>query len=234
MFPHGLEWSLFVLKSWNGVPLFGSNHCRRMFTIKYYLNLEVLHSSRITILMLQCLNCQIQIWHCYCFILPLLPPPHPPWQQEAGLESNVKQGLPHLLTLILILLTLWTNAGQKFILALGEIYRVVKVLGASARLFKLWVLLSSAKVDIFVLLEECSTIWSSSGLEDALHCICDPVGFEYDATVQALLASIKHVHDLDVLPLQNHIFAQQKPICQLSLLTPEMVPGKWISGESSS
>lgn len=120
---------------------------------------------------------------------------------------------------------LFEPRGQKFILALGEIYRVVKVLGASARLFKLWVLLSSAKVDIFVLLEECSTIWSSSGLEDALHCICDPVGFEYDATVQALLASIKHVHDLDVLPLQNHIFAQQKPICQLSLLTPEMVPG---------
>lgn len=78
MFPHGLEWSLFVLKSWNRVPLFGSNHCRRMFTIKYYMNLEVLHSSSITILMLQCLNCQIQIWHCYCFILPLLPPPHPP------------------------------------------------------------------------------------------------------------------------------------------------------------
>ncbi|RVW53282.1 hypothetical protein CK203_100507 [Vitis vinifera] len=109
---------------------------------------------------------------------PFAAAPPPPWQQEAG---------------------------QKFILALGEIYRVVKVLGASARLFKLWVLLSSAKVDIFVLLEECSTIWSSSGLEDALHCICDPVGFEYDATVQALLASIKHVHDLDVLPLQNHI-----------------------------
>ena len=109
---------------------------------------------------------------------------------------------------------------------------MVEVLGASARLFKPWLLLSSEKVDIFDLLEECSTVWSSLGLEDALHCLCDPFGFEYDGTVHALLASIKYVHDLDVLSLQNLVFTQQKPTCQMSLLTPEMVPGKWFSGES--
>ncbi|XP_052193434.1 uncharacterized protein LOC127801934 [Diospyros lotus] len=115
--------------------------------------------------------------------------------------------------------------GKHFILALGEIYRVVLVLGASIKLYKPWVLSSSVNSkSIDVLLEECYTLWLSSGLEEALLGISDPIDFEYHSTVEALWESIKYIHDLDVLDLGNHVFNQKASVCQLSLLTSEAVP----------
>ncbi|KAL7157758.1 hypothetical protein ABFS83_02G098300 [Erythranthe nasuta] len=107
--------------------------------------------------------------------------------------------------------------GRKFFLALGEIYKVVVVLGASAKLFKPWTL--SVSVDsppaIYILLEECHAVWSSSGIEEAFSSALDN---------SSLLKSIKHILDLDALTLENYLFAEKESRCWLSILTAEAVP----------
>lgn len=118
-------------------------------------------------------------------------------------------------------------AGRRYILALGEIYRVVGVLGASIKLYKPWILTSTADFSATsVLLRECSLFWSSYGLEEALHGISDPLEFPYDGTVTALLESIKDVHGLDECQLQTSNFAKEECICWISLLSAGSVPGK--------
>ncbi|KAF8392434.1 hypothetical protein HHK36_022776 [Tetracentron sinense] len=115
--------------------------------------------------------------------------------------------------------------GQRYILALGEIYRVVGVLRVSATLYKPWILSSLEDLgDLSGLLEECTALWSDLGLEEALRSIDGSVGSLYDGTIKALLESIKSVHDLNELAFQNHVFPQQEPICRLSLLSLGMVP----------
>ncbi|OVA05754.1 hypothetical protein BVC80_9037g2 [Macleaya cordata] len=115
--------------------------------------------------------------------------------------------------------------GQQYVLALGEIYRVVGVLRTSSTLYKPWILSSLANPkDIFALLEECTAAWSDSRLEEALLSFSDQVGFGYEGTIKALLESIKSVHDLDGVALQNYVFALQEPICRLSLLSLKIVP----------
>uniref|UniRef100_A0A5B6ZLA6 Synergin gamma C-terminal domain-containing protein n=2 Tax=Davidia involucrata TaxID=16924 RepID=A0A5B6ZLA6_DAVIN len=115
--------------------------------------------------------------------------------------------------------------GKQFIFALGEVYRVVAVIGASARLYKPWILSSSVDpTSIYALLEECYTLWSHSGLEEALRSISDPIDVEYDRKVKALLESIKYIHDLDALALGNHAFSQEEPKCRLSALPSGAVP----------
>lgn len=124
---------------------------------------------------------------------------------------------------ILILSKLRTMmTGKKFVLALGEIYRLVVALGASAKLFKPWIL--SGSVDspsIYILLEECRVVWSTSGLEEALSSVLAPTTVD-DAS---LFKSIKHILSLDVLELENYVFAEKESRCCLSLLTAGVVPG---------
>lgn len=116
--------------------------------------------------------------------------------------------------------------GKQHILALGEVYRAIRVLGASAMLYKPWILLKYRDFSgMSALLDECTAIWSSSGLEEALQSISDPLEFQYEETVKALLESIKHVCTLDVGVLQKAIFSCEEPVCRLSLLNPGTVPG---------
>ncbi|XP_011087384.1 uncharacterized protein LOC105168888 isoform X2 [Sesamum indicum] len=112
--------------------------------------------------------------------------------------------------------------GRKFVLALGEIYRVVVILGASAKLFKPWVL--SCSVDsptVCALPEECHALWSTSGLEEAFLSVSGPTA----SNNTSLLSSIKHILGLDALVLQNHVFMGKKSLCRLSMLTAEVAPG---------
>ncbi|KAJ6694297.1 hypothetical protein OIU85_005024 [Salix viminalis] len=116
--------------------------------------------------------------------------------------------------------------GKNYIVALGEIYRVVEVIGSSARLYKPWLLVSSTNpMCLLTLLSECFTIWSSSGLEEALQSISDPAGLDYNGGLTTLIESIKYIHNLDACTLYNHVFGGQGPICQLSVLTAGTVPG---------
>lgn len=121
---------------------------------------------------------------------------------------------------------LCANTGKQYVLALGEIYRVAEVLGSSAKLYKPWVLLSCADpTGMFTLLNECSNLWSSSGLEEAFQSISDPTGFHYSRTPKELLESVKFIHNLDAFSLHNHVFSGKEPTCRLSLLTAGTVPG---------
>ncbi|CAK7340730.1 unnamed protein product [Dovyalis caffra] len=116
--------------------------------------------------------------------------------------------------------------GKNYIIALGEIYRVIEVIGSSARLYKPWLLVNSTEsMGLFTLLSECFTIWSSSGLEEALQSISDPAGPDYNGGLTTLIESIKYIHNLDARTLYNHVFCGQGPICRLSVLTAGTVPG---------
>lgn len=118
------------------------------------------------------------------------------------------------------------TTGKNYIVALGEIYRVIEVVGSSARLYKPWVLVSSTDpMGLFTLLSECSTLWSGSGLEEALQSISDPSGADCNRDLTTLIESIKNIHNLDTLTLYNHVFCGQGPICRLSVLAAGAVPG---------
>lgn len=116
--------------------------------------------------------------------------------------------------------------GRQYFHALGEIFRVVEVLGASAKLYKPWVLLGSADPTVlFSLLNECTMLWSSSGLDVALQNISEPIDSEHDRTVKALLDSLNYIQDLDAQALQSHVFSEKQPTCRLSMLTAGTIPG---------
>ncbi|XWS64555.1 hypothetical protein CRYUN_Cryun05aG0014100 [Craigia yunnanensis] len=115
--------------------------------------------------------------------------------------------------------------GRQYILALGEIFRVVKIVGSlSTKLYKPWILFSSEYPSNFLaLVRECSTLWSSSGLEEALQSLSDPTDLKYD--VEALLGSIQSIHDLDAHELYKQVFSGQEPTCYLSGVSAGTVPG---------
>ncbi|WCJ43165.1 hypothetical protein M5689_023925 [Euphorbia peplus] len=116
--------------------------------------------------------------------------------------------------------------GKNYVLALGEVYRVAKVLESSAKLYKPWILATSAdSMRIFTLITDCSSLWSSSGLEEALYSSFSSDNFEADGRVKTLLESIKYIDALDVESLYDHVFSGQNPPCQLSALTADLVPG---------
>jgi len=118
------------------------------------------------------------------------------------------------------------TTGKNYIIALGEIYRVIEVIGSSARLYKPWILVSSTDpMGLFTLISECSTLWSSSGLEEALQSISDPSGAYYNQGRTTLIESIKNIHNLDTQTLYNRVFCGQGPICRLSVLAAGAVPG---------
>lgn len=107
-----------------------------------------------------------------------------------------------------------------------EIYGVVEVLGSLAKVFKPLMLLSSAdSTDMFTLLSECFSLWSSSGLEEAVRSISYLNGFECNVTLKELLESINYIHDLDAHALYNHLFSGQEPTCRLSLIAAGTMPG---------
>ncbi|KAK9732574.1 hypothetical protein RND81_04G007300 [Saponaria officinalis] len=111
------------------------------------------------------------------------------------------------------------SRGQKHIQALGEIYKVVEILGLSAKVYKAWMLFSVSDSSRFMdLLNECRTLWSNSGLEEALQSLSDDIGFESSET------SIKNICDFDVLAMHDCVFGDPKSICRLSLLAQESLP----------
>ncbi|XP_038887012.1 uncharacterized protein LOC120077179 isoform X2 [Benincasa hispida] len=110
--------------------------------------------------------------------------------------------------------------GKQYICALGEIYRVVQVLRASVVLYKPWILLGQVGPSgLISLLNECSSIWLSSGLGGALCKIDGPID------CKALLDSINVIQNLDEWGLRKHVLLGQQPTCNLSLLSAESIPG---------
>ncbi|KAL7618207.1 hypothetical protein Lser_V15G04148 [Lactuca serriola] len=59
------------------------------------------------------------------------------------------------------------SLNNKFVNAIGEIYRVVVILGATVKFYKLCILLNVVNLEgLYVLLAECDSLWSTSGLEE--------------------------------------------------------------------
>ena len=117
-------------------------------------------------------------------------------------------------------------AGQQYIQALGEIYKVVELLRLSTKLFKPWVLLSlSDPQQLYGLLEECVSLWPTSGLEEALQQISDNVGTGCNEAAKASISFIKHIQNVDVLAVHEHVCIQRRSTCRLSLLPQEMLSG---------
>ncbi|XP_039048791.1 uncharacterized protein LOC120189639 [Hibiscus syriacus] len=133
------------------------------------------------------------------------------WKQS--LQNNIRNEL------------LSKPQGRQYILALGEIFRVVRIVGSlSTELYKPLVLFSSENhTNFLALVRECFTVWSSSGLEDALQSLTDSTDLKYD--VEALLGYIRSIHDPDAHELYKQVFSGQDPICCLSGLTAAAVPG---------
>lgn len=114
--------------------------------------------------------------------------------------------------------------GRQYIHALGEIYRVVEIIGLSAELFKPWMFSSANSSGLFDVLREYSTLWSNSGLHDACQEMSESAQSDSGAT-KALLDSITHIHNLDIGELCDQILSGEEPACRLSLLTGRTVPG---------
>ncbi|GAB2228946.1 hypothetical protein Droror1_Dr00023080 [Drosera rotundifolia] len=116
--------------------------------------------------------------------------------------------------------------GQRHIQALGEIYRVVQLLGSSAKLYKPWILLNSDNViDLIPLLDECTTLWSDSGLEERLENLSDVVETKNCILIEGLLESIKHIRNIDVLSMLDLDFTAPASFCQMTLLPLEILSG---------
>ncbi|OMO62506.1 hypothetical protein CCACVL1_22783 [Corchorus capsularis] len=132
------------------------------------------------------------------------------WKQSS--EKNIQS---HLLSKL---------EGRQYILALGEIYRVVKIIEASLKLYKPWIMIGSEyPTNFLALVRESYTLWSSSGLEEALQTLSDATDLKYD--VKALLGSIQSVHDLDAHELYKQVSSREELTCCLSGLSAGTVPG---------
>uniref|UniRef100_A0A803KP81 Synergin gamma C-terminal domain-containing protein n=1 Tax=Chenopodium quinoa TaxID=63459 RepID=A0A803KP81_CHEQI len=119
---------------------------------------------------------------------------------------------------------LLNSRGQKFIQALGEIFKVVELLGVSAKVYKPWILLSvSDSSQFFSVLFECGALWVNSGLEGALQNLSDDIDFQCNETAKPIVASITNICEIDVVAVHDLVFRGHKTTCQMSLLPQEIL-----------
>ncbi|KAG2302454.1 hypothetical protein Bca52824_031105 [Brassica carinata] len=112
--------------------------------------------------------------------------------------------------------------GKSFVLSVGEIYRVVKILKASTRLYKPWVLLSPSSSTVLAVLDKCVDWWLSSGLEEALQ---NNINGSDSSAGHQLLESIRCIDEVDAFTLHACITTATSPTCCISGLNTEIVPG---------
>ncbi|KAG7657527.1 unnamed protein product [Arabidopsis thaliana] len=108
--------------------------------------------------------------------------------------------------------------GKSYALSVGEIYRVVKILRASTRLYKPWILLAPTSSNVLAVLDECLKLWLSSGLVEALL-------NSHDDSADQLLESIKYINEVDAFTLYTCITSATSPTCYISGLNTDIVPG---------
>lgn len=117
------------------------------------------------------------------------------------------------------------SAGQRYFLALGEIYRVVEILSASARLYKPWILVNMAdSKDMLRNIDRSAEVWRDSGLKQALEVISN-TSIELKGVSEGLLESINSISKLGEKDLHRRISGDGVQFCRLSLLPLEFLPG---------
>ena len=103
---------------------------------------------------------------------------------------------------------------------------MAEIIGASAKLYKPWMLLGSIDpTSLYTLLNECYSIWSSSGLDEALFSISNQNNFEPDGISRELVESIKYIHKLNEHAFQSYAISGEETTCQLSALPAGFIPG---------
>ncbi|CAH2047097.1 unnamed protein product [Thlaspi arvense] len=116
--------------------------------------------------------------------------------------------------------------GKSYVLSVGEIYRIMKIMRASTRLYKLWILLAKASSNVLAVLDECAELWLSSGLDEALR-----NNINCDHSADQFLESIECIDEIDAFKLHTCITSTTSPTCYISGLNTEIVPGikmvKW-------
>ena len=116
--------------------------------------------------------------------------------------------------------------GVQYIHALGEIYRVAEIIGASTKLYKPWMLSGSKDcTSLYALLNECNSLWLTSGLEEALSSISNHNNIDADGISRELVESIKYIRELDEHALQSYVISGEETMCQLSALPAGCIPG---------
>ncbi|XP_027935792.1 uncharacterized protein LOC114190914 [Vigna unguiculata] len=116
--------------------------------------------------------------------------------------------------------------GVQYIIALGEIYRVAEIIGASIKLHKPWMLSDyTDHKSLCFLLDECYSIWLASGLQEALLSISSQNIFEPDEISRELVESINYIHELDEHALRSYVISGEQTTCQLSALPAGCIPG---------
>ncbi|KAG7588575.1 hypothetical protein ISN44_As07g009030 [Arabidopsis suecica] len=115
--------------------------------------------------------------------------------------------------------------GKSYALSVGEIYRVVKILKASTRLYKPWILLSPTSSNVLAVLDECVKLWLSSGLVEALLNSFNRQELDHDDSADQLLESIKYRNEVDASTLHTCITSATSPTCYISGLNTDIVPG---------
>lgn len=119
--------------------------------------------------------------------------------------------------------------GKSYALSVGEIYRVVKILRASTRLYKPWILLSPTSSNVLAVLDECVKLWLSSGLVEALLNGFNRQEIDHDDSADQLLESIKYIkNEVDSSTLHTCITSATSPTCYISGLNTDIVTGTLI------
>ncbi|KAL6642245.1 hypothetical protein ACP70R_020426 [Stipagrostis hirtigluma subsp. patula] len=114
------------------------------------------------------------------------------------------------------------EGGHCFI-ALGEIYRVARILNFSLQCFKPWVLADPGMLSkMLSCLDSCTSAWTS-GLEMALKMVVH--SDHSDASVaKALVEAMKNINELE-MPNSHNFLPKDEVTCRLTLLPTSLLPG---------
>ncbi|KAL3686696.1 hypothetical protein R1sor_013005 [Riccia sorocarpa] len=133
------------------------------------------------------------------------------WQRAVEAQAQ-----SHLLT---------HRKGRNYFAALGQVYGVYLILDATARLHASWLEVAGEKGKaIHRLMDQCRSCWNGSGLKDAVYWALSeandslgPTNISWqailDLSIAVNLASLKHAK------------SGEQPVCGLSLLTLQTLPG---------
>lgn len=118
------------------------------------------------------------------------------------------------------------NKGNKYFLALGEVYRIIKILKATVRVYMPWLLSNLENSnDIVAFLEKGNAAWINSGLEEALRSISSNMDLDDKDLAKPLLESIHLIDNVNVPTFQDTASQHKNRFCKFSLLPLDKLPG---------
>ncbi|XP_020685258.1 uncharacterized protein LOC110101625 isoform X1 [Dendrobium catenatum] len=116
--------------------------------------------------------------------------------------------------------------GNKYFLALGEVYRVSRILHATVRFYMPWLLFNlEDSNEIITCLEKGNEEWINSGLEEALQSISSNMDLDDKGLAKLLLESINLIDKINEQTCQDTAIHWKNGFCRFSLLPLDKLPG---------